>query len=309
MAASTAAGSDAAATKPGDRYVVVGNPIAHSRSPEIHAAFARQTGQAISYERLLVAVTPAEAFPQALDAFFAGGGRGLNVTLPFKEQAFAYAGRLSERARHAGAVNTLALDGDIVFGDNTDGPGLVTDLRDRLGFELAGRSVLLLGAGGAARGVVMSLLLAGVASLTIANRTLSRAQVVADQFNGSAAVREAGLPPVKAMALSTAESADLVVNATSSGVVAGELALPAGLFRGCSLAYDCVYAARPTAFMARAESGGAARVADGLGMLVEQAAESFLIWRGVRPDTRPVYRMVRDAIGAQAAGVADADGR
>jgi shikimate dehydrogenase len=298
--------TEAAAAKSGDRYLVVGNPIAHSRSPEIHAAFARQTGQSISYERLLVAVSPADAFARAVDQFFAGGGRGLNVTLPFKEQAFAYAGRLSQRAQLGGAVNTLALDDGVVVGDNTDGPGLVSDLRARLGFDLAGKSVLLLGAGGAARGVVMSLLLAGVAALTVANRTPARAQVLADRFNGAPAVREAGLPPVRAVALPAAEPADLIVNTTSSGVVGGELALPPGLFRGCSLAYDCVYAARPTAFMAKAQDGGAARAADGLGMLVEQAAESFLIWRGVRPDTMPVYRMVRDAIGARVAGAADA---
>ena len=289
-----------------DRYLVVGNPIAHSRSPEIHAAFARQTGQAMSYERLLVALAPAGEFARTVDAFFAGGGSGLNVTLPFKEQAFAFARRHSARAQLAGAVNTLALDGATVVGDNTDGPGLVTDLRGRLGFDPAGRSVLLLGAGGAARGVVMSLLQAGAASLTVANRTPAKAALLADRFNASYALREAGLPSVRATSLAAAERADLIVNTTSSGVLGGELELPPGLFAGCALAYDCVYAARPTAFMVQAQSGGAARCADGLGMLLEQAAESFLIWRGVRPETAPVYRMLRDAISAQAAGAADA---
>jgi shikimate dehydrogenase len=289
-----------------DRYLVIGNPIAHSRSPEIHAAFARQTGQAISYERLLVPLAPAGEFARAVDDFFARGGRGLNVTLPFKEQAFAHAKRHSERALLAGAVNTLAFDGGTIVGDNTDGPGLVADLRDRLGFDPGGRSVLLLGAGGAARGVVMSLLRAGVSALTVANRTPVRAQALAAQFNRSAAGRSAGLPRLRAVPLAAAEPADLIVNATSSGVLAGELALPSGLFAGCAVAYDCVYAERPTPFMLQAQAGGAARTADGLGMLVEQAAESFLIWRGVRPATEPVYRMLRDALDAQASGAGDA---
>ena len=284
-----------------DRYLVIGNPIAHSRSPEIHAAFARQTGEFIVYDRLLVPAEPADAFARAVDAFLAGGGRGLNVTLPFKERAFAYAREHSPRALLAGAVNTLKAEGDFVFGDNTDGPGLVTDLRDRLAFDLHGRSVLLLGAGGAARGVVMSLLQAGVSRLTIANRTAAKAQALAAHFNGAPQVRRMSLAPVEAVALADAGRADLVVNATSSGVLRGELALPAGIFDGCALAYDCVYAAQPTAFMRQARAGGAARAADGLGMLVEQAAESFLIWRGVRPDTGPVYRMLRDAITAPAA--------
>ena len=292
---------DRSPTPPADRYVVIGNPIAHSRSPEIHAAFARQTGEAIGYDRLLVPTEPSGAFARAVDAFFAGGGRGLNVTLPFKEQAFAYAGRHSARSLLAGAVNTLKADGHSVFGDNTDGPGLVTDLRDRFAFDLYGRSVLLLGAGGAARGVVMSLLHAGVSRLIIANRTAAKAESLAAHFNSAPQVRQASLAPVGAVTLAAASPADLVVNATSSGVLRGEFALPPGLFDGCALAYDCVYAAHPTTFMRQAQAGGAARTADGLGMLVEQAAESFLIWRGVRPDTGPVYRMLRDAISAQAA--------
>jgi shikimate dehydrogenase len=302
---SAAAAAEAAGASP-DRYLVIGNPIAHSRSPAIHAAFARQTGEAINYERLLVPVAPPGEFARVVDDFFGGGGRGLNITLPFKEQAFGYAQRHSARALLAGAANTLSLDGDTVVGDNTDGPGLVTDLRDRLGLDLEGRSVLLLGAGGAARGVVMSLLQAGVASLTVANRTPARAAALAAQFNAAASVRERGLPPIRVVELGAARPADLIVNATSSGVLAGELALPADLFAGCLLAYDCVYSARPTDFMLQAEAGGAMRTADGLGMLVEQAAESFLIWRGVRPATAPVYRMLRESIGAQAGGAGDA---
>ena len=288
-----------------DRYLVVGNPVAHSRSPEIHAEFARQTGQAISYERQLVPVEPAEAFARAVDLFAAAGGRGLNVTLPFKERAFARAARHSERALLAGAVNTLAIRADGIFGDNTDGAGLVSDLQGRLGIALRGKSVLLLGAGGAARGVVMSLLQAGIAELTVANRTPSRSQALATSFNALAAVREAGLPAIRVAAPDAAQRADLVINATSSGVLDGPLALAKGIFRRCELAYDCVYGARPTAFMRQALDGGAERASDGLGMLVEQAAESFLVWRGVRPDTAPVYRTLQASITAGAAGAAD----
>jgi shikimate dehydrogenase len=285
------------ANAPGsDRYLVVGNPIAHSRSPEIHAAFAGETGESVSYGRLLVAVDPPGAFATAVDAFFAGGGRGLNVTLPFKVQAFDYATRHSERALLAGAVNTLAVRGDDVFGDNTDGPGLVADLQARLGLSLAGRSVLLLGAGGAARGVVMSLLHAGAASLTVANRTPSKAERLAAAFNDSALLRGSGLPRVRAVAQDDAAPADVIVNATSSSVLGAPLALPPGLFSRCRLAYDCAYGAAPTGFMTQALSGGAEQVSDGLGMLVEQAAESFFIWRGVRPSTAPVYRMLRASI-------------
>jgi shikimate dehydrogenase len=282
-----------------DRYLVVGNPIGHSRSPEIHAAFARDTGQAIRYERLLVPVDPPEAFDRAVRDFAAAGGRGLNVTLPFKERAFICAGSHGTAARLAGAVNTLSFRDDGLHGDNTDGPGLVTDLRDRLGIELRGRTVLLLGAGGAARGVVVSLLEAGVAALTVANRTPSRAEALAARFNGAAALREAGLPLLQATAFADAPCAEVIVNTTSSGVLAEGLALRPGLFRDCLLAYDCSYGRSESAFVAAALADGARRGADGLGMLVEQAAESFLIWRGVRPRTEPVYRMLRAALAAQ----------
>ncbi len=289
-----------------DRYLVVGNPIGHSRSPEIHAAFARQTGQAIRYERLLVPVEPPEAFDRAVHEFAAAGGRGLNVTLPFKERAFACARSLGPAARLAGAVNTLSIRDDGLHGDNTDGPGLVTDLRDRLGLDLRGRTVLLLGAGGAARGVVASLLEAGVAALTVANRTPARAEALAAHFNGADALREAGLPLLRATALGNAPCAELIVNTTSSGVLAAGLALRPGLFRECLLAYDCGYGPRESSFVAAALADGARRGADGLGMLVEQAAESFLIWRGVRPRTEPVYRMLRAALAAQDTAAGDA---
>ncbi len=258
-AAPAAAPTGTAATADGptrDRYLVVGNPISHSRSPQIHARFASQTGQAISYERLLVAVEPADAFAEAVAAFIAAGGRGLNVTLPFKERAFALATRHTPRALLAGAVNTLSAAPDGLHGDNTDGPGLVIDLQQRLGVNLAGKTVLLLGAGGAARGVVMSLLQAGIAELIVANRTPARALALAAHFNGAAAVREAGLPPVRGLDQAAACPADVIVNATSSSTLGADLALPSGLFAGCGLAYDCAYGAGPTAFMAKAMDGG-----------------------------------------------------
>jgi shikimate dehydrogenase len=305
-AAAPTGNAEAAGGRPApDRYLVVGNPIGHSRSPQIHARFASQTGQAISYESLLVPVEPADAFARAVAAFIAAGGRGLNVTLPFKERAFALATRHTPRALLAGAVNTLSAGVDGLHGDNTDGAGLVTDLQQRLGVDLAGKTVLLLGAGGAARGVVMSLLQAGIAELIVANRTPARALALAAHFNGAAAVREAGLPPVRGLAQAAARPADVIVNATSSGTLGADLVLPAGLFAGCSLAYDCAYGAYQTPFMMQAERGGAARVADGLGMLVEQAAESFFVWRGVRPQTAEVYRMLRDSVSRQAVGAAD----
>jgi shikimate dehydrogenase len=291
-----------AGTAARDRYLVVGNPIAHSRSPEIHAAFARQTGQSICYERLLVPVDPPQAFAAAVAAFVDAGGRGLNVTLPFKVSAFDYASRHSERALLAGAVNTLAVQADGIFGDNTDGAGLVSDLQARLGIDLAGASVLLIGAGGAARGVVMSLLHAGVAALTVANRTPSRAEQLAAAFNESPVLRGSGLPRVRGIAQDAAAPADVIVNATSSSVLGSALVLPAGLFTGCRLAYDCAYGAEPTGFMSQALRGGAEQASDGLGMLVEQAAESFFIWRGVRPSTAPVYRILRASLAAPADG-------
>ncbi|MBA3479945.1 MAG: shikimate dehydrogenase, partial [Lautropia sp.] len=233
-----AAGTASPVPPAAHRYLVVGNPIAHSRSPEIHAAFARQTGAAIRYERLLVPTEPPDAFARAMDAFFAGGGRGANVTLPFKERAFAYVARRSEGAALAQAVNTLAVRDDGIHGDNTDGPGLVADLCGRLGLDLAGKSVLLLGAGGAARGVVGSLLQAGIAELSVVNRTRARADLLAARFNDAACARSAGLPRIQALDLAAVRPADLIVNATSSGLLNGTLVLPPTLFRHCLLAYD-----------------------------------------------------------------------
>ena len=256
-----------------ERYAVIGQPVAHSKSPWIHAQFARATRQDIDYGRI---EAPLGGFERAAEQFRAAGGKGLNVTLPFKEDAFRYCQALSPRARQACAVNTITF-GTEVFGDNTDGVGLVRDL----GAELPGKRVLLMGAGGAAQGVVGALLEAGVAALTIANRTETKAQELAARFSGVTANGYAALEP----------GFDLVINATSAGLDDEAPALPSGVLARAKLAYDMVYG-RDTPFLAAARAAGA-RACDGLGMLVEQAAESFFIWRGVRPETGAVLRKLR----------------
>lgn len=275
-----------------DRYAVIGNPIAHSKSPQIHAAFARQTGQALSYEALLA---PLDGFAAAVAAFRAAGGRGMNVTVPFKLEAHALADRLTPRAAAAGAVNTLAFSTAGVLGDNTDGAGLVRDIAANLGIALAGRRVLLLGAGGAARGALLPLLAERPATLTIANRTGSKAVALADAFHGhqpEVAIDAGGFAALAGRRF------DVVINATAASLADEAPPLPAGLYADGALAYDMMYGRGHTPFLAAARADGAARLADGLGMLVEQAAESFLLWRGVRPDTAPVLAELR----AQLAG-------
>ncbi len=267
-----------------DLYAVIGNPVAHSKSPQIHVEFARQTGQELKYERLLA---PTHAFEETVRAFHARGGCGLNVTLPFKGEAFRFATRLSERARAAQAVNTLKFEGNAIFGDNTDGAGLVADLARNLGCAVAGRRVLLLGAGGAARGVIKPLLEQQPARLVLANRTAGKAQLLAERFGGDI---EAGT-----YATLAGRQFDLVINATSASL-AGELPpLPPGVFAPGALAYDMVYGRDETPFLTFARVEGAAALADGLGMLVEQAAESYFVWRGLRPDTAPVLKLLRQA--------------
>ena len=290
-----------------DRYAVVGNPVAHSRSPSIHARFARQTGHDIEYGRLLA---PLDGFSGSVERFRDEGGRGLNVTLPFKLEAFAWATRRSARAQAAGAVNTLRFDDGAAFGDNTDGAGLVRDIEFRLGLALAGRSVLVLGAGGAARGVLGPLLDAGVARLTIANRTQAKAIALVEAFaptgqtgvpDGVAAASTPSPARLRSCDFARLESGfDLIVNATSTGLSAERLPLADAVFAAAALAYDMFYAARDTAFVAQALAAGCRRACDGLGMLVEQAAESFLVWRGVRPLTAPVYEALRAELAAEA---------
>jgi shikimate dehydrogenase len=260
-----------------ERYAVIGHPVAHSKSPWIHARFAQATGQDIEYGLI---EAPLDGFDAAVRAFRAAGGRGLNVTVPFKEEAFRCCEEVSERARVAQAVNTLVF-GERVFGDNTDGAGLVRDLEGNLGVALAGKRVLLMGAGGAGQGVMGALLEARVGTLVVANRTLGRAQALAARFAGALA-----------NAYETLEGPfDLVVNATSAGLSDDEIALPPGVLDKGTLAYDMTYG-RDTAFLRQSRSAGA-RACDGLGMLVEQAAESFLVWRGVRPETAPVLAGLR----------------
>jgi shikimate dehydrogenase len=260
-----------------DRYAVIGNPVAHSKSPWIHAEFARATGQDIDYGRI---EAPLDGFAQAVERFRAAGGKGLNVTLPFKQEAFRYCSQHSDRARQAQAVNTMVLDD--AFGDTTDGVGLVRDISQNLTVALNGKSVLLLGAGGAAQGVVGALLEAGVALLVIANRTVPKAKALAERFAGATACGYDALG---------GESCDVVINATSAGLADEAPPVPQHLFQEKTLAYDMVYG-RETPFLAAARRAGA-RACDGLGMLAEQAAESFFIWRGVRPATRPVLEKLR----------------
>jgi len=262
-----------------DRYAVIGNPVAHSKSPWIHAEFARATGQYLEYGRI---EAPLEAFSRTVAAFRAAGGRGCNVTLPFKAEAFTLATDPTPRARAARAANTLRFEGEKLFADNTDGAGLVNDLVRNLRRPVAGVRVLLMGAGGAAQGVIGPLLEARPAALVVANRTAARAQALAERFAGA---RGGGY-----QALAGA-SFDLLVNATSAGLSDESLPLPAGLFAPGALAYDMVYG-RDTPFL-RAARGVGAATSDGLGMLVEQAAESFFFWRGVRPETRAVLAALR----------------
>lgn len=261
-----------------DRYAVFGNPIAHSKSPLIHALFAAQTGQDLRYEAILA---PLDGFATAVQDFIAAGGKGANVTVPFKEAASRLATALTPRARAAGAVNTLVFDNGTICGDNTDGAGLVRDIEIHLGRALAGRRILLLGAGGAARGVILPLLEQRPATLFLANRTAEKAERLAAEF-GIAGGRFEAL---------AGHAFDLVINATSAGLYDAVLPLPTSVFAPDSLAYEMLYG-RDTPFMAQARAAGA-QVADGLGMLVEQAAEAFHIWRGVRPDTRPVLEALR----------------
>ena len=263
-----------------DRYAVIGNPVAHSKSPWIHAEFARATGQDMEYECI---EAPLQGFARTIEGFRNGGGRGANVTQPFKQDAFRCATRLTERAKTAEAVNTLRFETDSVLGDNTDGIGLVSDLQRNLGRAIAGRRILLMGAGGAAQGVLGPLLAAGPVSLVIANRTAEKARALARRYG---AARGGGYEELAGAQF------DLLINATSAGLSAQAPPLPAGAFAPGALGYDMVYG-RDTPFLAMARAAGA-EACDGSGMLVEQAAESFLVWRGVRPETAALLAALRD---------------
>jgi shikimate dehydrogenase len=271
-----------------DRYAVIGNPVAHSKSPWIHARFAEQTGEAIEYGRVLGTIG---AFSDDVRAFVEAGGRGMNVTVPFKLDAHAFANTLTPRAAAAGAVNTLAFNADGVLGDNTDGVGLVRDIEGNLGVGLKGARVLLLGAGGAARGVVLPMLDGGVAALTIVNRTALKAQQLVDHFSDAARAAHVRFSGGGADSVE-AGPYDVIVNATAGSLDDSLPDCDNDSFGPGTLAYDMMYSAQPTVFMRHADSLGA-HSADGLGMLVEQAAESFFLWRGVRPDSGAVLRALR----------------
>ncbi|AUB83974.1 shikimate dehydrogenase [Candidatus Thiodictyon syntrophicum] len=267
------------------RYAVIGNPIAHSKSPLIHAAFARQTGADLEYGRLLA---EPDDFEGTVRRFFGDGGRGLNVTVPFKEQAFRLADEHSPGAAAAGAVNTLIpLPGGRLRGDNTDGVGLVRDLRENHGFAFAGRRLLLLGAGGAARGVLRPLLETGLKELLIANRTAARATALADAAADLGAVSGCGLTDLGGTDF------DLIINATAAGLTGAVPPLPPRCLAPGAWTYDLLYGDRPTPFCCWGRAHGAAQALDGLGMLVEQAAESFRLWRGIMPQTAPVIELLR----------------
>lgn len=272
-----------------DLYCVFGNPIGHSRSPAIHTRFAAQTAQAMGY---VARLAPLDDFAGEVARFAAEGGRGANVTVPFKEQAFALCATLSERAQLAGAVNTLVRSDDGRWqGDNTDGAGLLRDITVNLGVELRGLRILLLGAGGAARGVIGPLLAEAPAGLHLANRTVDKAAALIQPFvalQGKATLTVSGFAEIPAD-----QPFDVVINATSASLGGENLPISGALFGQQTLAYDMMYGKTETPFLAQARQAGAGRCADGLGMLVEQAAEAFFLWRGVRPDGAQVLQALR----------------
>lgn len=271
-----------------DRYAVIGNPIEHSKSPLIHQAFAEQTAQDIDYCRVLA---PLDAFPETVQTLLDSGFKGANVTVPFKLEAFNLANQLTERAHDAGAANTLIFTSDDIIGDNTDGIGLVRDIQQNLNLGFRAKRVLLIGAGGAAEGVLHPILEQQPQLLVIANRTLDKALSMVKKVEEQGDFR---LVSVNAHAFEDlhGQAFDIVINATSTGLSDSQLPLPSDVFAVGALAYDMMYG-RETPFMAFARSHGAAHVADGLGMLVEQAAESFYLWRKLRPQTAPVIAQFR----------------
>ena len=266
-----------------DRYAVIGHPVAHSRSPEIHAAFAQECGQNIQYERLLA---PLAGFVETVEAFRQNGAMGANVTLPFKIEAFNYANQCTARAERGGSVNTLSFDNHEIVGDNTDGIGLCRDIVRNLDQPLQGAKILLIGAGGAARGVVGALLDCLPETLAITNRTPAKAQAIVEDMGWGKSFCALGLAELPSRRF------DVLINATSASLTAELPLLPVACFGQHALAYDMMYGKGLTPFLALAVSAGA-RASDGLGMLVEQAAEAFYVWRGVRPSTQPVIERLK----------------
>ncbi|MEC8356651.1 MAG: shikimate dehydrogenase [Pseudomonadota bacterium] len=270
------------------QYAVMGDPISHSKSPQIHSLFAEQSGEDMHYDKFQIA---AADFPAEVAGFFDRGGGGLNVTVPHKEAAFALADCPRPRASLARAANTLGRDRQGgIWADNTDGVGLVRDLTDNHQLSLSGMHILMLGAGGAARGVLAELLHCAPASITIMNRTLSRAEELRTDLAAQ------GLMHVRAMNEPGGPRYDLVINGTSASLKNEGLQLDTALFAASFVAYDMVYGAKETVFMSWAKAAGAGAALDGLGMLVEQAAESFALWRGKRPETQRVIDQIRQSL-------------
>ncbi|WP_374675940.1 shikimate dehydrogenase [Ideonella sp.] len=290
-------------TAPPDRYAVIGQPVSHSRSPAIHAAFAAATGQRLQYEAL---PAPLDGFEATLRAFAAAGGRGCNVTVPFKFEAFALCqARASERARLAQAANTLGLDPEGWWCDNTDGLGLVVDIEQHAGRPLAGQRVLLVGAGGAGAGVLGPLIAARPAALVVANRTADRAESLCERHAPLAQRHDVALRAAPLEAPGT--GFDIVINASASSLAGAASPVPAQVLRPGALAVDLMYGPAAAGFLSWARAHGA-EDRDGLGMLVEQAAEAFALWRGVRPDTGPVLAALRAQVDGPAGSPAGSPG-
>ncbi len=267
-----------------DRYAVFGHPIKHSKSPRIHQLFAKQTGQTLNYTAQEVI---AEEFAATAAAFFAEGGKGLNCTVPLKELAWTFAGHKTNRAQLAKAVNTLAMQTDgTILGDNTDGCGLVTDLMANHAIKLAGKNILILGAGGASRGIISPVLEQAPQALIIANRTVAKAATLATEFQQSGIITGCGFNDLNG------QSFDLILNATSASLSDELPPLPNGLLAKNGVCYDLAYGNKPTAFVRWGLAHNAEKSLDGLGMLVEQAAEAFFIWRGIRPNTSPIIELL-----------------
>jgi len=263
-----------------DRYAVFGNPLSHTKSPFIHGEFARQLGDDITYEAI---EAPVEGFFAAVHEFVAAGGMGFNVTVPFKVEAAAMADEAREAVVLCGASNCVKVEEGRLVAENFDGVGLVRDIVDNIGVALKGRRVLFAGAGGATRGAVVPFLEAGVGEIVIANRTVSKAEEICELLGPRGSVRACGYDEIS-------DGFDIVLNSTSASLTGAALPIPPAAFQGARLAYDLAYGKGKTPFLARAEQAGAARLADGVGMLVEQAAEAFAWWRGQRPDTAPVIK-------------------
>lgn len=271
-----------------DRYAVIGNPVSHSKSPQIHSEFARQTSQQLSYTAELVEIGRLAEF---VKQFQDSGGKGLNITVPFKQDAWQMASSLSDRAERAGAVNTLILYGeDDYYGDTTDGVGLVNDLKNNHDIHLNARHILVLGAGGAVRGVLEPILQQFPSQLVIANRTVAKATQLAQEFSDLGTISGCGFGEL------SGEKFDLIINGTSASLSGKLPPLPDNLLSSDACCYDMMYGAEATPFMKWGLQQGARSCLDGLGMLVEQAAESFYLWRQIRPDTAPVIQKIRQSL-------------